>query len=114
MLTLLQLRGKNVSMPPDLDKPAKRKSSRAADTTEQRASRIDLHVADRLRLRREELGLSPQDFARRIGLTSGAIKKYESGALPITAGRLLVLAEALGCEPDYFFAEFEERPAKLD
>jgi DNA-binding transcriptional regulator YiaG len=94
-------------MPPNLDKPVRRKTSRA-DAADQLAGRVDQHVAERLRLRREELGLSQQDFARRAGLTVGTVKKYESGLLPITAGRLLVLAEVLGCEPEYFFASLDQ------
>ena len=63
----------------------------------------DRHVGARLRERRIMLGLTQQQLAELTGITHQQAQKYESGAERIGAGRLLLLAQALGVEPGHFF-----------
>ncbi|MCI0430134.1 MAG: helix-turn-helix transcriptional regulator [Rhodospirillales bacterium] len=81
--------------------------SAASDGTTERARphRADLHVGQRLRLRRTLLGLSQGELGRRVGLTFQQIQKYERGANRIGASRLVDLAAALGVAPAWFFEE---------
>src|SRR5690606_26489784 len=80
------------------------------------ASEIDVIVGQRLRERREELGLSQSRIGRQLGLTFSQIQKYEKGANRIGAGRLWLLAKYMGVSPTYFFdavdAAASERSAK--
>ncbi len=47
--------------------------------------------------RRERAGLSMNVLAHRVGVTVGAVSRWESGNRVPTMGSLLLLAEALGC-----------------
>ena len=75
-----------------------------------RPHEVDIHVGQRLRLRRTLLGLSQGELGRRVGLTFQQIQKYERGANRIGASRLAEFAEALGVPPGWFFEEMPETP----
>jgi len=60
-------------------------------------------IAQRVRMRREMLGLTQAEAARSLGVTMQQFQKYEAGANGISAARLLRLAEILGV-PVQFFA----------
>ena len=68
-----------------------------------RAQDADRHVGARVRARRVALGLAQQELARRVGITSSRMHKYETGALRIGVGLLFAIARALGVEPGYFY-----------
>ena len=68
---------------------------------------IDVHVGERLRTRRIELGLSQVAVSRHLGLTFSQIQKYEKGSNRIGAGRLYHLAALLGVQVSYFFTGLE-------
>ncbi len=63
----------------------------------------DQHVGRRLRWRREELALSQQELADRLGVTFQQIQKYENGRNRISAGRLFDMAQALETRIMYFY-----------
>jgi transcriptional regulator with XRE-family HTH domain len=63
----------------------------------------DQHVGRRLRWRREELELSQQELADRLGVTFQQIQKYENGRNRISAGRLFDMAQALETRIMYFY-----------
>jgi transcriptional regulator with XRE-family HTH domain len=67
------------------------------------AREIDVHVGQRLRDRRESLGISQGRLGRHLGLTFSQVQKYEKGSNRIGAGRLYQIAEYLGVPPGYFF-----------
>jgi transcriptional regulator with XRE-family HTH domain len=67
----------------------------------------DQHVGRRLRWRREELKLSQQELADRLGVTFQQIQKYENGRNRISAGRLFDMAQALETRIMYFYEGFE-------
>src|ERR1700752_780875 len=75
---------------------------------------VDDHVGKRLRLRRNLLGLSQDDLARRLGLTSQLIQKYEAGETRISASRLYSIGVQLGVPITWFFDELEDekRPSE--
>ncbi|MCA3389755.1 MAG: helix-turn-helix transcriptional regulator [Roseomonas sp.] len=57
---------------------------------------VDRFVGDRIRLYRSMIGMSQQKLAENIGVTFQQLQKYERGENRIGAGRLLVVATALG------------------
>ena len=72
------------------------------------ANQIDVHVGQRMRRRREALGVSQGRLGRHLGLTFSQVQKYEKGANRIGAGRLYQIAGFLGVQPAYFFAGLDE------
>jgi transcriptional regulator with XRE-family HTH domain len=70
---------------------------------------IDEHVAKRLRLRRNLVDLSQDELARRLGLTSQLIQKYEAGETRISASRLYAIAVQLAVPITWFFDELEDK-----
>ena len=70
---------------------------------------VDLHVGQRLRLRRTLLGMSQSELARAVGLTFQQIQKYERGLNRVGASRLADFADALQVPPAWFFEERPER-----
>ena len=65
----------------------------------------DLHVGQRLRLRRTLLGLSQEKLALSVGLTFQQVQKYERGTNRVSASRLYELAQALEVDVGFFFAD---------
>ena len=55
-------------------------------------------VASTIIARREALGLSVEDLAARLGISSRQVKKYESGKYDFQFTELLKLMDALGDE----------------
>ncbi len=69
---------------------------------------IDVHVGNRVRLRRVMLGVSQEKLGEQLGLTFQQVQKYEKGANRIGASRLYKIAQALGVSVDFFFDELPE------
>ena len=69
---------------------------------------IDVHVGNRLRLRRSILGLSQERLASELGITFQQVQKYERGLNRIGASRLWDLAQVLGVSVNYFYENLDE------
>ena len=74
------------------------------------ANPIDIHVGNRVRLRRTLLGLSQEKLGDEVGLTFQQIQKYERGANRIGASRLFQFSRILDVSKSYFF---EELPSEI-
>ena len=70
-----------------------------------RTTNIDTFIGARLRERRAELHISQSELAARIGLTFQQVQKYERGDNRISASRLYEIAQALGVDVSYFYAD---------
>lgn len=68
---------------------------------------IDIHVGNRVRLRRVLLGMSQEDLASRLGITFQQVQKYERGLNRISGSRLYDISKILQVNIDYFFEEFQ-------
>ena len=55
-------------------------------------------------------GLTKRNFAKIIGVTSQQLYKYEQGINKLSAGRMMIIAHALGVKIDYFYEELELEP----
>lgn len=75
-------------------------SNSGADALSVRATRetdvIDRFVGEQIRLYRSMVGISQQKLAECLGVTFQQLQKYERGDNRIGAGRLLMVANALG------------------
>jgi transcriptional regulator with XRE-family HTH domain len=66
---------------------------------------IDIHVGQRLRLRRTLLGFSQETLGEAVGITFQQLQKYERGANRISASRLFNLSQVLGVPVTFFFED---------
>jgi transcriptional regulator with XRE-family HTH domain len=64
---------------------------------------VDIHVGQRLKLRRALLGMSQERLAELLGITFQQIQKYERGANRIGSSRLFQLAAVLDVPVGWFF-----------
>ena len=69
---------------------------------------------ERIKSRREELGLSQEELAHRIGYKDrSSIAKIESGVNDITQSKIKAIADALDTTPSYLMG-WEESPSGSD
>jgi transcriptional regulator with XRE-family HTH domain len=71
-------------------------------------SAIDIAVAKNVRALRLSSGLSQEAVGKAVGVSFQQITKYENASNRITAGRLVQLADALGCHPADFFMNMSD------
>lgn len=78
---------------------------------------VDIHVGQRLKVRRKLLGLSQEKLAETIGLTFQQIQKYERGMNRISAGRLYQFSKVLEVPVNFFYENLKQNasnpPANL-
>lgn len=73
---------------------------------------VDVHVGNRLKLRRTMIGMSQDKLGQTVGLTFQQIQKYEKGANRIGASRLYQFATILDVPPAWFFEGLEGQPVE--
>ena len=64
-----------------------------------------MSIGEQIRRRREELGLSQSELAKRIGVTQGSVGNYESGVSNPKMELMPKLFEALDTDANYLFHE---------
>jgi transcriptional regulator with XRE-family HTH domain len=64
---------------------------------------IDVHVGNRIRMRRQLIGMSQEKLGELLGITFQQVQKYEKGANRISASRLYYTAKILGVPVQFFF-----------
>ncbi len=64
---------------------------------------VDVHVGQRIRMRRKALGVSQERLADELGLTFQQVQKYERGANRVSASKLYDIARALQMDITNFF-----------
>jgi transcriptional regulator with XRE-family HTH domain len=75
------------------------------------AKRIDLVVGQRIRVRRNMLGLTQEELAESLGISYQQVQKYETASNRVSAGRLFEIAAKLNSPISYFFEGLEETGA---
>jgi len=75
------------------------------------ANPIDVHVGNRVRLRRTLLGMSQEKLGAALGLTFQQVQKYERGANRIGASRLFDLSRVLDVKIGWFFEDMSPEVA---
>ncbi len=74
---------------------------------------IDVHVGNRIRMRRLLLGMNQETLANALGLTFQQVQKYEGGANRVSASRLSAMAEILNVPISYFFGDLRTDDAEI-
>jgi transcriptional regulator with XRE-family HTH domain len=79
-----------------------------------RSNPIDIAVGENLRTLRLSKRKSQDDLGAAISVSFQQIQKYENGTNRISAGRLVQLADALGCHPiDFFKGVTDAKPGQV-
>ena len=69
---------------------------------------VDAHVGNRIRMRRQIVGVSQEKLAEMLGITFQQVQKYEKGSNRISASRLYSTARTLGVAVQFFFEDVPE------
>ena len=64
---------------------------------------VDVHVGDRIRVRRTLMGMGQVNLGEVLGLSFQQVQKYEKGANRVSASRLIQFAKILNVPASYFF-----------
>ena len=72
---------------------------------------IDVHVGNRIRLRRTLLGLSQEKLAALLGLTFQQVQKYEKGMNRVGASRLWDISKVLETPINFFYEDMDKNVA---
>ena len=72
---------------------------------------IDIHVGNRIRLRRTILGWSQEKLAAMLGLTFQQVQKYERGSNRVGASRLWDIGNVLNVPINFFFEDMDKEVA---
>ncbi len=75
----------------------------------QPARPIDRMVGLRIRMRREQMGLSQPRLAARLAISPALMQELEGGTVRAEATRLCAIARALDAPISYFFADWSSR-----
>ena len=70
------------------------------NTTEKERRKREVRNVQTIRERREELGMTQTELAKKVGLTPNMICKLESGAVKPSVDSLIKLAQVLDCTMD--------------
>ena len=90
------------------------KSSRFEQATGASRDRLWLHLGNRLRFRREQLGIGAPRAAAHVGVALQTYEEYETGERLIPAKQLAELAELFAVPVFYFFEELQIGEEKSD
>lgn len=66
---------------------------------------IDVHVGNRVRMRRQLIGMSQEKLGELLGITFQQVQKYEKASNRISASRLHHVAQILGVPVQFFFED---------
>ena len=66
----------------------------------------DRHIGERVKMRREKLGLLQNDLACELSATAAHVERMERGEMRISASNLFALAKILDVPSGYFFEHF--------
>lgn len=72
---------------------------------------IDVHVGNRIRLRRTLLGMSQEKLAALLGLTFQQVQKYERGMNRVGASRLWDIGKVLEVPISFFYEDMDKSVA---
>lgn len=66
---------------------------------------LDVLVGERIRKRRQQLGMTQTELAEKIDVRFQQVQKYENGQNRVAASRLWRIAETLQVTVNYFFED---------
>jgi transcriptional regulator with XRE-family HTH domain len=82
----------------------RKKKSNGVNRNQRSVGKADTELGKRMRLRREEIGISQTELADKLGVSFQQVQKYEKGDNRISAARLQQTATALGVPLTFFYS----------
>jgi transcriptional regulator with XRE-family HTH domain len=79
------------------------KSETASKSKKRGVNVHDVSIGKRIRVRRNEIGLSQEELGVKLGVSFQQIQKYEKGVNRVSSGKLPELARVLEVPVNYFF-----------
>lgn len=71
-------------------------------------------MAERIKNKRIDMGLTQEELAEMLGLQKSAVAKYENGRVEnIKRSIIFKMSEVLNCSPAYLMGWEEEKPEKV-
>ena len=68
---------------------------------------VEQHIGQKLKQRRQELGLTQYELGKKLEITSQQVHKYEKGIDRLSASRLLELGKLLSVSTSFFYEGLE-------
>lgn len=84
---------------------------KGAKKTKRGVNAHDVEIGRRIRVRRNEVGLSQSELGEQLGVSFQQIQKYEKGTNRVASGKLPEIAKLLGVEVNYFFEQHGSKVA---
>lgn len=78
------------------------KPKRRTPKDDKRSTRMELHVAGKLKRARIEAGMTQEQSAKLLDVSRQQVDKYENGTNRLSLGRLFILAKAYGKSIPWF------------
>ena len=82
-------------------------------TTSPTPDQINVHIGNRIKKKRLMLSSTLDDLGKAIGVSFQQVQKYERGMNSVSCSRLYSLANALGEDVSYFFADISKSSANV-
>lgn len=70
-------------------------------------------IGQRIRQRRQELGLTQEQIADKIGVKKNTISNYECDISSPNEGTMISLMELLECDANYLFGDYWKEPENV-
>lgn len=73
---------------------------------------VDIHIGNRIRLKRQTLGWSQDYLSKMLGITFQQVQKYEKGQNRISGSRLYDFAVLFGVDVNFFYQDMPQNIAQ--
>lgn len=71
-------------------------------------------IGERIKEKREEMGLNQKELAKQLNITPSAVNQYEKGEKTPSTEKLVKLAKILGVSSDYLLGASKEKDIFID
>jgi transcriptional regulator with XRE-family HTH domain len=69
---------------------------------------INVYIGNRVKLRRQSLGITQKKLSSVLGVTYQQVQKYENGKNGLSARSLYFIAKFLDVDPSYFYDGYDD------
>ena len=94
------------------NKPAKSRLTSRGKNPNGMPNPVDIHIGNRIRLKRQALGWSQDYLSKMLGITFQQVQKYEKGQNRISGSRLYDFAVLFGVDVNFFYQDMPQNVAK--
>ena len=94
------------------NKPAKSRLTSRGKNPNGLPNPVDIHIGNRIRLKRQALGWSQDYLSKMLGITFQQVQKYEKGQNRISGSRLYDFAVLFGVDVNFFYHDMPQNVAK--